>query len=69
VEIRLDGGGARIASALDGKPYNDAAYDCVNSLLLNESPGFTAYFNASLAKALQQAVDERREQPSDWEDD
>jgi|LauGreStaDraftv2_3_1035109.scaffolds.fasta_scaffold291626_1 hypothetical protein len=52
VVLRLDSRGVRIESAADDCPYSRQTYDCVNSLLLNQSSGFRAYFNASLAAAL-----------------
>ena len=41
----------------DGQPVR--SYDSVNSLLLNESAGFVAKFNASLSAALAAAVSEQ----------
>jgi hypothetical protein len=34
-------------------------FDCVNSLLLNTSPGYVAHFNGSLAAALAKVAQER----------
>ena len=56
VVLRLDSRGVRIESAAADCPYSRQTYDCVNSLLLNQSSGFRAYFNASLAVALNVAA-------------
>ncbi len=61
VEIRLDSTGVRIEASSDPL-MQPASYDSVNSLLLNESKGFVAKFNASLASLLQD-VKQRRERP------
>ena len=56
LELRLDASGVRAVPA-PGEP-DEAHYDSVNSFLLNTSPGFVKHFNASLARSLQQAVQE-----------
>ena len=66
--VRMDEQGVRIESAADAQAFNATTYDCVNSLLLNNSVGFTAHFNSSLARALAIAVEEQRAQPPAWED-
>ena len=59
LQICLDESGVRIVSSDSGGDCPYEHYDSVNSLLLNNSPGFTAKFNASLASLLQGVVDER----------
>ena len=54
--LRMDDGGVHVLSQ-DGQPVR--SYDSVNSLLLNESAGFVAKFNASLSAALAAAVNEQ----------
>ena len=54
--LRMDDGGVHVLSQ-DGQPVR--SYDSVNSLLLNESAGFVAKFNASLSAALAAAVSEQ----------
>ena len=61
--ICMDTGGVRIESVADGLAFNTTTYDCVNSLLLNNSAGFTAHFNSSLFAALEAAARQQREQP------
>ena len=57
--LRMDDGGVHVLSQ-DGQPVR--SYDSVNSLLLNESAGFTAKFNASLSAALAAAVSEQADE-------
>lgn len=54
--VRMDDGGVHVLSQ-DGQPVS--SYDSVNSLLLNESAGFTVKFNESLSAALAAAVKEQ----------
>lgn len=65
VVVHMDAGGVRITSAADECPYSRDTYDCVNSLLLNNSAGFKTWFNQSLFAALAQ-VQQEREQLSDF---
>ena len=67
--ICMDTGGVRIESVADGLAFNATTYDCVNSLLLNNSAGFTAHFNSSLFSALEAAAKQQREQPPFLEDE
>ena len=57
IALRMDDGGVHVLSQPAGPPVR--SYDSVNSLLLNESVGFTAQFNASLSAALAAAVTEQ----------
>ena len=50
--LRLDTSGVRAACVDGGDALDSAAFDSVNSLLLNVSPGFVKHFNSSLASAL-----------------
>ena len=60
IVVRLDEDGVRIQSAIDDQcPYNRTTYDCVNTLLLNNSAGFKTHFNASLFAALAKVADEQ----------
>ena len=56
--LRLDAGGVRAEQTGDDTPPS-AVYDSVNSFLLNNSAGFTAHFNATLAAALSKVARER----------
>ena len=68
IVLRMDCGGVRIESAGDDCTYSRCSYDCVNSFLLNNSPGFAAYFNSSLAAALARVAEEQQEDSRDPHD-
>ena len=55
--LRMDDGGVHVLPQEVDRPVR--SYDSVNSLLLNESAGFMAKFNASLSAALAAAVNEQ----------
>ena len=57
LELRMDDGGVHVLPQEVDRPVR--SYDSVNSLLLNESAGFVAKFNASLSAALAAAVNEQ----------
>ena len=66
VLVQLDLGGCRV---MPGSEREGLVCDCLNSLLLNASPGFVARFNASLFAALQTAgVERRADNDEEWED-
>ena len=54
--VELDEGGVRALNAAASTPKR---YETLSSLLLNESAGFVAAFNGSLAAQLAQVVAER----------
>lgn len=64
--IRMDDAGFHILQ-LEGGSASTSSYDSVNSLLLNESVGFTAKFNESLSAALAAAAQEQGTQQR-WAD-
>lgn len=57
--VRMDDGGVHVISQ-DGQPVS--SYDSVNSLLINESTGFTVKFNESLSSALAATVKEQKDE-------
>lgn len=59
LEVQMSAAGVRVVEAADGGTTGPRCYDSLNSLLLNESAGFTSKFNGSLAAQLAAVAAER----------
>ena len=63
--LRMDIGGVRAVPTGDGAAVSPTVYDSVSSFLLNNSSGFVAHFNSSLAAALGRVAQEREEEEAE----
>ena len=67
--LRLDLGGVRAEASGDDGGVPITAYDSVSSFLINNSPGYVAHFNSSLAAQLMLVAQQREEETETATDD